>query len=66
MYVLHYPTVNKQIHFFTYCLAQGVVLRHTKNFMGLNGEWFRIGIKDITAMSYLQNCLQAWFKMYKG
>ncbi|MGE6513933.1 pyridoxal phosphate-dependent aminotransferase [Lysinibacillus sphaericus] len=52
--------------FFAYCLTKGVVLRHTKNFMGLNGEWFRIGIKDITAMSYLQNCLQAWFKTYKG
>lgn len=29
--------------------------------MGLNGEWFRIGIKDIAAMTYLQNCLQTWF-----
>lgn len=48
--------------FFTYCLSKGVVLRHTKNFLGLNGEWFRIGIKDITAMTYLHNCLQTWFK----
>ncbi|MGE7090612.1 pyridoxal phosphate-dependent aminotransferase [Lysinibacillus sp. NPDC048646] len=52
--------------FFSHCLAKGVVLRHTKNFLGLNGEWFRIGIKDMSAMTYLQNCLQAWFKMYKG
>lgn len=52
--------------FFSYCLAEGVVLRHTKNFKGLNGEWFRIGIKDVTAMTYLQNCLQAWFKANKG
>ncbi len=48
--------------FFTYCLTKGVVLRHTKNFKGLDGEWFRIGIKDIAAMTYLQICLQAWFK----
>ncbi|MFJ7732957.1 pyridoxal phosphate-dependent aminotransferase [Lysinibacillus sp. NPDC097231] len=48
--------------FFTYCLTKGVVLRHTKNFKGLDGEWFRIGIKDIAAMTYLHTCLQAWFK----
>ncbi|UPW85053.1 histidinol-phosphate transaminase [Lysinibacillus sp. Ag94] len=51
--------------FFTYCLSKGVVLRHTKNFLGLNGEWFRIGIKDIAAMTYLQNCLQAWFNFFQ-
>lgn len=52
--------------FFSFCLGQGIVLRHTKNFMGLNGEWFRIGIKDVTAMTYLHNCLQTWFKANKG
>lgn len=48
--------------FFTYCLAKGVVLRHTKNFKGLNGKWFRVGMKDLTAMSHLHSCLEEWFK----
>ena len=60
------PSNQQADIFFSYCLAEGVVLRHTKNFKGLNGEWFRIGIKDIAAMTYLQNCLQTWFKTNKG
>ncbi|WP_418300973.1 pyridoxal phosphate-dependent aminotransferase [Lysinibacillus fusiformis] len=60
------PREQQSDTFFTYCLAQGVVLRHTKNFKGLQGEWFRIGIKDIAAMTYLHNCLQAWFNANKG
>lgn len=36
-------------------------MRHTKNFQGLQGQWFRIGIKDVTAMTYLYHCLQGWF-----
>lgn len=60
------PKEQQSDAFFTYCLAQGVVLRHTKNFKGLQGEWFRIGIKDIAAMTYLHNCLQAWFNANKG
>jgi len=60
------PSNQQADTFFSYCLAEGIVLRHTKNFMGLNGEWFRIGIKDVAAMTYLENCLQAWFKANKG
>ena len=59
------PEKQQADTFFTYCLSKGVVLRHTKNFMGLNGEWFRIGIKDIAAMTYLKNCLQAWFNLFQ-
>lgn len=60
------PQGQQADSFFTYCLGQGVVLRHTKNFQGLQGEWFRIGIKDIAAMTSLHNCLQAWFNANKG
>ncbi|MFF5815664.1 pyridoxal phosphate-dependent aminotransferase [Lysinibacillus capsici] len=60
------PKTQQADAFFTYCLAQGVVLRHTKNFQGLQGEWFRIGIKDIAAMTSLHNCLQTWFNLNKG
>ena len=55
------PRDQQVDRFFTYCLAKGVVMRHTKNFQGLQGQWFRIGIKDVTAMTYLYHCLQGWF-----
>ncbi|MCH7321950.1 aminotransferase class I/II-fold pyridoxal phosphate-dependent enzyme [Solibacillus sp. MA9] len=37
-------TFNTQ-HFFSYLLVRGIVLRHTKNYEGLHGEWFRIAVK---------------------
>lgn len=32
-------------HFFEVLLANGIVLRHTKNYVGLEGKWFRIAVK---------------------
>lgn len=32
-------------HFFLYLLERGIVLRHTKNYEGLYGKWFRIAVK---------------------
>lgn len=32
--------------FFTYLLKRGIVLRHTKNYVGLDGAWFRIAVKS--------------------
>ncbi|MEG0449295.1 MAG: aminotransferase class I/II-fold pyridoxal phosphate-dependent enzyme [Lysinibacillus sp.] len=55
------PIGHDEAQFFTYCLAKGVVLRHTKNFNGLDGKWFRVGMKDISAMSHLHSCLNEWF-----
>lgn len=46
--------------FYFYCLQRGVVLRHTENYKGLNGQWLRIGMKDEAAMSALKNCLNEW------
>lgn len=59
------PATYQEDEFFTFCLAKGVVLRHTKNFRGLDGKWFRIGVKDMTAMSYLYSCLDEWFTTNK-
>lgn len=42
-------------HFFRTMLARGIVLRHTKNYVGLDGQWLRIAVKD-NAM--WQRCLQ--------
>ncbi|MGN7476265.1 pyridoxal phosphate-dependent aminotransferase [Solibacillus silvestris] len=32
--------------FFAYLLKCGIVLRHTKNYSGLDGKWFRIAVKS--------------------
>ncbi|MFL0582002.1 pyridoxal phosphate-dependent aminotransferase [Solibacillus silvestris] len=32
--------------FFEYLLKRGIVLRHTKNYVGLDGVWFRIAVKS--------------------
>lgn len=45
-FILFRPPVNVDPdHFFLFLLSKGVVLRHTKNYMGLNGQWFRIALK---------------------
>lgn len=49
--------------FFKYLLEKGIVLRHTYNFIGLDGQWFRLAIKTPAIMeifkkaviSYVQN-----------
>lgn len=46
--------------FYFYCLKRGVVLRHTENYKGLNGQWLRIGMKDDNAMDAFINCLEEW------
>ncbi|GLC88865.1 pyridoxal phosphate-dependent aminotransferase [Lysinibacillus piscis] len=56
------PTVAHNDTFFQHCLTRGIVLRHTHNFLGLDGQWFRIGIKNQVAMTYLKSCLEAWFQ----
>ncbi|RHW39449.1 pyridoxal phosphate-dependent class II aminotransferase [Lysinibacillus yapensis] len=37
--------------FFKALLKQGIVLRHTYNFIGLDGQWFRIAIKTPAKLS---------------
>lgn len=48
--------------FFEYLLAKGCVLRHTENFKGLDGNWFRAGMKKEDDMQYLKKELTTWFK----
>ncbi|MER1986233.1 MAG: aminotransferase class I/II-fold pyridoxal phosphate-dependent enzyme [Solibacillus sp.] len=47
-------------HFFKALLKQGIVLRHTENYVGLNGEWFRIAVKT---PEIWRNCKEA-IEMY--
>lgn len=55
------PDVQQSDAFFRFCLQRGIVLRHSFNFKGMNGEWFRIGMKQQEAMCVLENVLHEWF-----
>lgn len=50
--------------FFEQMLRQGIVLRHTKNFRGLDGKWFRIGMKSTQQMTRLETEMSAWEKIH--
>ena len=59
-YVCFKPPDAKAL--FHFALREGIVLRHTENFVGLNGEWLRIGIKDEQSMAKLYAMLDRWFQ----
>lgn len=42
-------------------LRKGIVLRHTENFIGMEGNWLRVGIKTIEQMTFLRKELDQWF-----
>ena len=54
------PHPNKE--FFRHFLRKGIVLRHTENFHGLDGQWYRIGMKSEEEMEILKKELKAWFE----
>lgn len=55
------PEPGHSREFFEYLLAKGCVLRHTENFKGLDGKWFRVGMKESSQMEHLQKEMTAWF-----
>ncbi len=40
------PQNRDAADFYFYLLKEGIVLRHTQNFKGMDGQWFRIALKD--------------------
>ncbi|MCZ2257497.1 pyridoxal phosphate-dependent aminotransferase [Sporosarcina sp. G11-34] len=42
-------------------LMRGIVLRHTENFSGMDGRWFRVGMKNRAMMAELEKGLVQWF-----
>lgn len=42
-------------------LIRGIVLRHSENFHGMDGRWFRIGMKNEAEMAVLTEELSRWF-----
>ncbi|MHA6258951.1 threonine-phosphate decarboxylase CobD [Sporosarcina sp. CAU 1771] len=43
-------------------LARGIVLRHSENFRGMDGRWFRVGMKNRDMMDELEKELSKWFE----
>jgi threonine-phosphate decarboxylase len=54
------PQGNDPKQFFMDMLKSGVVLRHTESFRGMDGRWFRIGMKAPEAMERLREAMEAW------
>ncbi len=48
--------------FFHAMLEAGIVLRHTYSFKGMDGQWFRIGMKSASAMERLRKEMHRWFR----
>lgn len=48
--------------FFQAMLKAGIVLRHTYSFKGMDGQWFRIGMKSASAMERLRKEMHQWFR----
>lgn len=46
--------------FYLFMLKRGIVLRHTKNFRGMDGSWFRVGMKAQAKMDILKEGIKAW------
>ena len=42
-------------------LKRGIVLRHSENFIGMDGKWLRIGMKKESEMNRLKEELTLWF-----
>lgn len=42
-------------------LQRGIVLRHSENFVGMDGRWLRIGMKSEVNMAYLKKEMRIWF-----
>ncbi|WP_172371296.1 threonine-phosphate decarboxylase CobD [Sporosarcina jiandibaonis] len=50
---------SRQLH--ADLLQRGIVLRHSENFYGMDGEWLRVGMKNAEEMAVLQEELAKWF-----
>ena len=50
---------SRQLH--SDLLQRGIVLRHSENFYGMDGEWLRIGMKNPEEMAVLKEELARWF-----
>ncbi|MEZ0481967.1 histidinol-phosphate transaminase [Planococcus sp. SSTMD024] len=56
------PDPERSEPFFRAMLDAGIVLRHTYSFKGMDGKWFRIGMKSASAMERLRKEMDRWFQ----
>ena len=59
-YLLKDPELVNQQELFHYLLKKGLVLRHTENFPGIEGEWLRVAVKQSPENNLLMEALAAW------
>lgn len=56
------PDPSRSAAFFTDLLKAGIVLRHTESFRGMDGNWFRIGMKSTENMVKLREAIKEWLQ----
>lgn len=56
------PEPKDPVSFFEALLKAGIVLRHTESFQGMDGKWFRIGMKSAESMEILREAIEGWLK----
>ncbi|MDQ0428278.1 threonine-phosphate decarboxylase [Planomicrobium stackebrandtii] len=56
------PDPDQSAEFFTDLLKAGIVLRHTESFQGMDGKWFRIGMKSRGNMAKLREAIAKWLE----
>lgn len=56
------PNPESSPSFFTELLKTGIVLRHTESFRGMDGKWFRIGMKSTENMERLREAIKGWLE----
>ncbi|MEK4031130.1 threonine-phosphate decarboxylase CobD [Pseudobacillus sp. FSL P4-0506] len=61
-YLLRDPLLEDQEPLFLFLLKQGIVLRHTYNYPGIEGKWLRAAIKTEKENNKLKEALLQWKK----
>ncbi|WP_066064671.1 threonine-phosphate decarboxylase CobD [Neobacillus soli] len=59
-YLLRDPLLKEQFQLFEFLLHQGIIPRHTFNFLGLEGRWLRFAIKSEEENNQLMEVLAKW------
>ncbi|WP_046179396.1 threonine-phosphate decarboxylase CobD [Domibacillus tundrae] len=59
-YLLKDPALDNQKPLLQFLLKQGIVLRHTENFPGLDGQWLRAAVKKEQDNNQLLSALKEW------
>ncbi|MEC1180612.1 aminotransferase class I/II-fold pyridoxal phosphate-dependent enzyme [Metasolibacillus meyeri] len=55
------PSEYDATDFYFSLLKEGIVLRHTQNFLGMDGQWFRLALKEQHKMTAFQQAMERFF-----